>query len=53
MTHPETPSSPPEYPPVTLKTTNSPVTIFPAKTALVITDMQNFFLSAAMGRSRG
>ncbi|KAG8420914.1 hypothetical protein J3458_002829 [Metarhizium acridum] len=53
MTHPETPSSPPECPPVTLKTINSPVTIFPAKTALVIIDMQNFFLSAAMGRSRG
>ncbi|KAK2601551.1 hypothetical protein QQS21_004869 [Conoideocrella luteorostrata] len=53
MTHPASPLSPPVYPRVTLKTTNSPVTIAPAKTAMVIIDMQNFFLSSAFGRSRG
>ncbi|KAH7028820.1 isochorismatase family protein [Microdochium trichocladiopsis] len=53
MTHPPTPSSPPVHPRLTLQTTRSPVTIAPTKTALVIIDMQNFFLSAAMGRSRG
>ncbi|KAI0549061.1 isochorismatase family protein [Xylaria curta] len=53
MTHPATPSSRPEYPRVTLKTTTSAVTIAPAKTALVIIDMQNFFLSTALGHSRG
>ncbi|KAI0532596.1 isochorismatase family protein [Xylaria digitata] len=51
MTHPATPSSPPVYPRVTLETTNSTITIAPNKTALVIIDMQNFFLSAALGRS--
>lgn len=53
LTHPPTPSSPPVYPRVTLRTTNTPITITPSKTALVIIDMQNFFLSAAMGRQRG
>ncbi|ATY66720.1 isochorismatase family [Cordyceps militaris] len=53
MTHPATPDAPPVYPRLTLTTSNSPVTIAPAKTALVIIDMQNFFLSAAMGRKRG
>jgi len=36
-----------------MSTTNSQITIAPSKTAMVIIDMQNFFLSAAMGRSRG
>lgn len=53
MTHPPTPDAPLVYPRLTLTTSNSPVTIAPAKTALVIIDMQNFFLSAAMGRKRG
>jgi hypothetical protein len=52
-THPPTPSSPPVYPRVTMQTSNSPVTIAPSKTALLIIDMQNFFLSAALGRKRG
>ena len=30
----------------------TPVTIAPAKTAVVIVDMQNFFLSSALGRSK-
>ena len=33
--------------------TTAPVTIAPSKTALVVIDMQNVFLSAALGRSRG
>ena len=32
---------------------NAPITISPAKSALVIIDMQNFFLSAAMDRPEG
>ncbi|KAM3504122.1 hypothetical protein MY11210_008474 [Beauveria gryllotalpidicola] len=51
--HPPTPDAPLVYPRLTLTTSNSPVTIAPAKTALVIIDMQNFFLSAAMERRRG
>jgi nicotinamidase-related amidase len=35
-----------------LSTTTSSVTIHPPKTALVIVDMQNFFLSAALGRKQ-
>ncbi|KAI1170883.1 isochorismatase family protein [Nemania sp. FL0916] len=53
MTHPATPSSQPVYPRVTMKTTNGDITIAPSKTALVIIDMQNFFLSPAVGRVRG
>ena len=53
LTHPESPSAPPITPRVTLQTTTTPITVDPAKTALVIIDMQNFFLSSAMGRGRG
>ena len=38
---------------LTLATTTSPITIDPAKTALIVIDMQNLFLSPAMGRSPG
>lgn len=38
---------------ITLQTSTSPITIDPAKSALVIIDMQNFFLSPAFGRKRG
>lgn len=38
---------------VTLKTTTSPVTVDPAKSALVIIDMQNFFLSEAIYKKKG
>lgn len=38
---------------ITISTTSLPVTIDPAKSALVIIDMQNFFLSEALGRPRG
>lgn len=53
LTHPATPESPPVSPRVTIETTNTPITIDPAKSALVIIDMQNFFLSAAFGRQKG
>lgn len=53
LTHPDTPSSPPVQPRIKLGTTTDPITIAPQKTALVIIDMQNFFLSKALGRERG
>ncbi|KAF4548732.1 Hypothetical protein D9617_25g060610 [Elsinoe fawcettii] len=46
------PSSPPSNA-VLLPTRSYPVLIDPAKTALVIIDMQNFFLSPALGRKQG
>jgi nicotinamidase-related amidase len=51
LTHPSTPTSPPINPRLTLSTTTSPITLDPAKTALIIIDMQNFFLSPAFGRN--
>ena len=53
LTHPPKPSSPAIYPRVTIETTTSPIMVDPAKTALVIIDMQNFFLSPAFGRGKG
>ncbi len=53
LTHPEDLKSPRPDTKLRLETTTAPVTIDPAKTALVIVDMQNFFLSAARGRSKG
>ena len=53
LTHPATPDSPPVSPSVTIQTTTTPITVAPAKSALVIIDMQNFFLSPAFGRTRG
>ncbi|KAI0872528.1 Isochorismatase-like protein [Hypoxylon argillaceum] len=50
LTRPAEPDSPQVHPRITLQTTNSPVTITPHKTALVIIDMQNFFLSRSLGR---
>ncbi|KKY19244.1 putative isochorismatase family protein [Phaeomoniella chlamydospora] len=52
LTHPETPTSPAVLPRVKYETTTSPVTVDPKKTALVIIDMQNFFISPALGRSK-
>lgn len=49
LTHQTTPTSPPIQPRLSLKTTTSRVTVDPSKTALVIVDMQNFFLSPALG----
>ncbi|KAF9691756.1 hypothetical protein EKO04_010474 [Ascochyta lentis] len=51
LTHPSNHSVPSTTPRLTLQTTTSPITISPAKSALVIIDMQNFFLSPALGRS--
>ena len=48
---------PPEYPhaspsaSITLQTTTTPIVVSPQLTALVIIDMQNFFLSSALGRA--
>ena len=52
LTHPATPHSSPVYPRLTIQTTTCPIIIAPAKTAIVIVDMQNFFLSSAMGKSK-
>ncbi|KAJ9618249.1 Phosphatidylinositol 4-kinase pik1alpha (PI4-kinase)(PtdIns-4-kinase) [Taxawa tesnikishii (nom. ined.)] len=53
LTHPKTPTSPPCSRRLDLQTTTTPITVDPDKTALVIIDMQNFFLSEAFGRKRG
>ncbi|KAI7340459.1 Isochorismatase hydrolase [Hortaea werneckii] len=53
LTRPTQPQSSPMKPCVTIQTTTNPVTIEPSKSALVIIDMQNYFLSSAFGRSRG
>lgn len=50
LTHPSTPSSPAIYPQIPLATTSARVTIDPVKTALVIIDLQNYFLSPNLGR---
>ncbi len=50
LTHPPTPSSATPTPNHTIRTTTVPITVHPAKSALVIIDMQNFFLSPNLGR---
>lgn len=50
LTHPPTPDSSPIQPRLSLKTTTSRVTVDPAKTALVVVDLQNYFLSPLLGR---
>lgn len=50
LTHPATPDSASIYPRIPLKTTTAQVSIDPAKTALVIVDLQNYFLSPSLGR---
>ena len=52
LTHPATPTSPPIKPRVRFSTTTADVTVDPKKTALVIIDMQNFFLSPSLGRPK-
>src|SRR2546423_1642032 len=52
LTHPSSPTAPPISPRVTIHTRTSPITIDPAKSALVIVDMQNFFLSPQLGRPK-
>lgn len=50
LTHPPTPDSPPIGPRLSLETTTGRVTIDPFKTALVVVDLQNYFLSPLLGR---
>ena len=50
LTHPQSPDAPPIYPRIPLETTTSQIVVDPAKTALLIIDMQNFFLSPNLGR---
>ncbi|KAJ4327581.1 hypothetical protein N0V84_001970 [Fusarium piperis] len=50
LTHPDEPSSSPAYPRISLTTSTEHVTIDPTKTALVVVDMQNYFLSPLLGR---
>lgn len=52
LTHPPTPDSSPVLPQVPLQTTTSRITVDPAKTALVVVDMQNFFLAPCLGKPR-
>ena len=44
------PASPPIYPRLTLQATKARVPIDPAKTALLVVHLQNYFLSPALGR---
>ncbi|KAF2164669.1 hypothetical protein M409DRAFT_67783 [Zasmidium cellare ATCC 36951] len=53
LTHPAKPDSPPITPSVRIETSTKPITVDPAKTALIVIDMQNYFLSPAFGRKRG
>jgi hypothetical protein len=51
ITHPGSkPDAPKVYPRMTLQTQEARAVIDPAKTALVIIDLQNYFLSPALGR---
>lgn len=50
LTHPPTPDSSPIRPRLSLKTTMGRATIDPAKTALVVVDLQNYFLSPLLSR---
>ncbi|KPM41130.1 hypothetical protein AK830_g5437 [Neonectria ditissima] len=50
LTHPRKPSDAPVYPRIPLATAKEQATIDPLKTALVIVDMQNYFLSPLLGR---
>ncbi|KIW71248.1 hypothetical protein PV04_03434 [Phialophora macrospora] len=52
LTHPPTPTHPTPTPNHTINTTTLPITIHPPKSALVIIDMQNFFLSPQLGRPK-
>ena len=53
LTHPPTPTSDPVSPRFTVETTTRPIVINPSKSALLVIDMQNFFLSSAFGRAKG
>lgn len=53
ITHPSAPDAPKIYPRMVLQTRESRAVIDPAKNALVIVDLQNYFLSPALGRPHG
>ncbi|KAL9527567.1 Ureidoacrylate amidohydrolase [Sphaerulina musiva] len=53
LTHPETPTTPHLPTSITIETTTSPIAIDPSKSALIVIDMQNYFLSPALGRTKG
>ena len=52
LTHPSSPDAQQIHPRLPLQTTTARLTLDPSKTALVIIDMQNFFLSPNLGRSQ-
>ncbi|RYN65238.1 hypothetical protein AA0118_g3290 [Alternaria tenuissima] len=52
LTHPSVHSSPVTGPTHIIQTSTEPITIDPSKSALIIIDMQNFFLSEAFGRDQ-
>ncbi|EUC32027.1 hypothetical protein COCCADRAFT_37983 [Bipolaris zeicola 26-R-13] len=52
LTHPSTHSLPISGPTYTIQTSTQPIKVDPAKSALIIIDMQNFFLSSAFGRNQ-
>jgi nicotinamidase-related amidase len=51
LSRPSATNSTPSTPKLTISTTTSPITLDPSKSALIIIDMQNFFLSPSLGRS--
>lgn len=53
LTHPATPDAPAITPRVSVSTQTSPIILDPAKSALIVIDMQNYFLSSALGRAKG
>ncbi|OAL48304.1 isochorismatase family protein [Pyrenochaeta sp. DS3sAY3a] len=53
LTHPATLSGPLTSSNRTINTNKTKITIDPSKSALIIIDMQNFFLSEAFGRKKG
>jgi nicotinamidase-related amidase len=53
ITHPPTPEAPKVFPRMSVQTQDSRAVIDPTKTALVIIDLQNYFLSPALGRPSG
>lgn len=50
LMHPPTPTTPSQDPSITIQTNTLPVKISTKKSALVVIDMQNFFLSPSLGR---
>lgn len=52
LTHPSKPDDPPTYHSLKLQTDEAAITIDPKKTALVVVDLQNYFVSPALGRPK-